>query len=1372
MKNRTMRLSCLEMGQKRCKRLALVLISLIVLVGCNLWISADAWSDCSADGCSCIDDLASCGGLCANLQGATRCFKGTPCRLGSICGNQLVIIETPNDAYYGFAIVHEFLEVSWPQKGCFPYTATFNCNAGSCAKNGWILIDYVQCQQPFEYTDLYTFAILEKKVSLDPLPDGNLGPAPKPDPDPTPAPDICKKEGKGTPVWSVNKTNMNLYMVDTPIWYKPAIGPSVKIKLSYNSRATVDQYASFGNKWQLNYGSYLSIDSDGSVTVTMPDGRQDVYTFDGANYTKPFGVFNTLTKIADNHYQLSFLDGTVYDYGSPADAGLTRPYLVKITDAYGKRLAFAYSSGRLQTVTDAMGKVTTFQYSNGLVQAITDPFGRTASFEYDESGDLRKATDMGGYITRYSYNQGDNHYIASVRNPKGTWSFNIEPSDDATTTVAYPDPNAGAPKMGMMYRITITDPNLNKEEYYYNGTNTWYVSPRDYVAYVDGTTNNMTEARKTTYFLDRSLPEARVKGIVTPSNKYDKFTFDTATGLPATITDGNSRTTAFTYNTNGLVISFTDAKSRQTTVGYAPANNIDATFVTSGLGTITFEYNAAHDVTKMTDRMGYITEFTYNTNGRLLTVTEAKGTAKETITELVYDANKTLKDIKKAGVLVASLTHDDIGRIKTVTYPDGVDITYAYDNLNQTKTITYPDGKTESITNSTLCPYMVDSVTDRVGRTTNYQYDALKRLFQRDGPEGTYKYDYDANSNLIKFTDADNKVTTFGYNLDNRLKKKTYADGKSVSYTYDPAGLLKTYTNSRSQLATYGYDANNNLTAITYSSGATNVAFGYDAYNRMTSRTDAIGAFSYTYDANDRLKAVGYPWDSPAATITYGYNALNQLENITPLIGDIVSYNYDTLGRLKTIKRTTDTVPFTYDYDTSSSASPHVQTLTRPNGSYTQYEYDDPLKKLTAIINKKSNNEIINSYVYTYTNPNHPDLKNSETITNGTVIDNFTTGTTTYTPNNLNQVIASTNPARTYAYDNDGNMTTGFNPDGQAVTMTYDAENRLITAQFTDSSSRTNLTNYYYSGDGLLARMTKTLAGTLVSDTRYIRAGFLPIQERDANNNVTREYLWGLNYGGGIGGLLNLKQGGLDYNYLYDGKGNVTTLIGADQTPVVSYAYDPFGVLKKKVGIFDQPYQFSTKPYDPQTGLSEYGFRYYNAVLGKWMTRDPLGEYGGINLYRAMGNNPVNWVDPFGLEKLYILPPDDSFIARANSNPDIPGIMKIYAHCNSDFCVDKLKNKMSDMDLINRMIAGGYKTGMPFMIYGCNAGPVAQRLSLILGAVGMGPDGFLWDNSTYPIPYYQLGNNSGAGIPWGEGQWNLYIGGTLFGRVSGYPIHR
>jgi RHS repeat-associated protein len=68
----------------------------------------------------------------------------------------------------------------------------------------------------------------------------------------------------------------------------------------------------------------------------------------------------------------------------------------------------------------------------------------------------------------------------------------------------------------------------------------------------------------------------------------------------------------------------------------------------------------------------------------------------------------------------------------------------------------------------------------------------------------------------------------------------------------------------------------------------------------------------------------------------------------------------------------------------------------------------------------------------------------------------------------------------------------------------------------------------------------------------------------------------------------------------------------------------------KKTGTLDQPYQFSTKAYDRGTGLSYYGYRFYSPSMGRWTSRDPLGEKGGLNLYEFVGNDPVNRIDLLG----------------------------------------------------------------------------------------------------------------------------------------------
>ncbi|MDY6790846.1 MAG: RHS repeat-associated core domain-containing protein [Thermodesulfobacteriota bacterium] len=211
-------------------------------------------------------------------------------------------------------------------------------------------------------------------------------------------------------------------------------------------------------------------------------------------------------------------------------------------------------------------------------------------------------------------------------------------------------------------------------------------------------------------------------------------------------------------------------------------------------------------------------------------------------------------------------------------------------------------------------------------------------------------------------------------------------------------------------------------------------------------------------------------------------------------------------------------------------------------------------------------------------------------------------------------------------------MTKGYTPDGYEFTASYDAENRLASIEYTDSQSTVHKAEYIYSGYGFLTRIKKYENSTPTGDIRLIRSGYLAIQGRDANNQVVREYTWGKNMGGGIGGLLSMTQSGSLYNYLYDGRGNVSALLNDSQQVAASYRYDAFGNLMAKTGTLDQPFMFSTKRYDAGTGLPYYGYRFYNPAIGKWLTRDPLGEAGGINLYGFVLNDPVNFIDPYGLE--------------------------------------------------------------------------------------------------------------------------------------------
>jgi len=165
-------------------------------------------------------------------------------------------------------------------------------------------------------------------------------------------------------------------------------------------------------------------------------------------------------------------------------------------------------------------------------------------------------------------------------------------------------------------------------------------------------------------------------------------------------------------------------------------------------------------------------------------------------------------------------------------------------------------------------------------------------------------------------------------------------------------------------------------------------------------------------------------------------------------------------------------------------------------------------------------------------------------------------------------------------------------------------------------------------------------------DLKFIYDGWQCVAELNATNNaLVRSYTWGLDMSGtttgagGVGGLISMTvhQGPLagTYFYCYDGNGNVAALVNAaDGATAASYEYGPFGELIRANGplAFINPFRFSTKYQDDETGFLYYGYRYYDPSTGRWLNRDPIGEEtGGRNLYAMVHNDPVDLVDMLGL---------------------------------------------------------------------------------------------------------------------------------------------
>ncbi len=226
---------------------------------------------------------------------------------------------------------------------------------------------------------------------------------------------------------------------------------------------------------------------------------------------------------------------------------------------------------------------------------------------------------------------------------------------------------------------------------------------------------------------------------------------------------------------------------------------------------------------------------------------------------------------------------------------------------------------------------------------------------------------------------------------------------------------------------------------------------------------------------------------------------------------------------------------------------------------------------------------------------------------------------TDYYANNLNQytqVGANTD----FTYDANGNLT----GDG-TWTYGYDREGHLISA----SKSGTTVTYQY---DALGRRILKNVNGTI---TNFVYSGQDLIEERDATNAVTAKYV----YAGGIDNPVKVIKGSNTYFYQQDALGNVTSLTDGTGAIVESYTYDTFGEPKIKDGSGTiistptQPFLFTGREFDVETGLYHYRTRAYSPDLGRFIQPDSIGFWGrDLNLYRYVANDPANRIDPEGLQ--------------------------------------------------------------------------------------------------------------------------------------------
>jgi RHS repeat-associated protein len=590
--------------------------------------------------------------------------------------------------------------------------------------------------------------------------------------------------------------------------------------------------------------------------------------------------------------------------------------------------------------------------------------------------------------------------------------------------------------------------------------------------------------------------------------------------------------------------------------------------------------------------------------------------------------------------------------LSTRLWARGISTSYHYDDLGNLSWVGYDDGATPTI---------------------NYAYTRRGQLAEVARDSDAWKLIYNTNGQLISEVGIAGALNglrvTNSFDEFLRRTNVSSANGTTMlttnGYTYDTAGRLSTARDGTFS-ATYSYLANSPLVS--------QIEFKSNTTVRLTT--------TKTYDNLNRLRSISsQPSASDLAPLTYSYsyNDANQRTRVNLADGSFWIYEYDALGQVKSGKRYwSDWTPvagqqFEYGFDdigngTSTKAGGDERGAALRAAAYTannlnqitQRDVPAYLNVVGAASATATNVNVNNVMAYrrgeyyrVELNPDNSSAAVWQSATNRAVQN----GTT----NSVTGHLFLPKHAEVFAYDADGNLTN----DGRWAYI-WDSENRLVRqfAPTTGPSGSVKALTYGYDWQG--RRISKTVSNysggswSKVLDEKYLYDGWNLLGSLNASNNaVVCAFLWGsdlsgsMQGAGGVGGLLAVNANGASVTFpTFDGNGNVTALINAaGGDALANYEYGPFGELIRCSGIAAKtnPFRFSTKYQDDETGFLYYGHRYYDSITGRWLNRDPIGENGfeaigkgnhvsqktiktEIEPFSFVENDPVNKIDLLGLD--------------------------------------------------------------------------------------------------------------------------------------------
>ena len=469
----------------------------------------------------------------------------------------------------------------------------------------------------------------------------------------------------------------------------------------------------------------------------------------------------------------------------------------------------------------------------------------------------------------------------------------------------------------------------------------------------------------------------------------------------------------------------------------------------------------------------------------------------------------------------------------------------------------------------------------------------------------------------------------------------------------------------------------NFLVGISYSDATPGQSFAYDHLGQLTQITDAAGMRTFACNPygepeTDCLEANGLSWQ-----VSELYDGLGRPAGYELSAGERrvqqARLSYDGKGRLSALAAEGMETPFSWTYCEQGGL---VEQLAYPNGMTRVNTYEDSRDLLSVIDYRRpgsANPPARHEYDYDalgrparrrdtwntaapkttrlFTYNSRGELVGDQLRPGGRFgyqYDNignrkeaFEFGSTTdYETDELNRyagIVRNGGEAFTPQYDADGNQTLVKTSTG-IWTVTYNAENRPVKFESEDGGTTVECA---YDSMGRRFEKKVTVGGTTGFHARYLYRDYLQVAECDLTGEtpaLVRSYLWDPSEPEATRVLAMTRweaNGTQVKEHLYcmhDAMKNVTSLFGEARGRRALYEYRPYGGLVTSEGNMAQEnkFRFSCEYMDDELGLIYYNYRHLNPRDGRWISRDPIMEQGGWNLFAFVGNNGVNRWDYLG----------------------------------------------------------------------------------------------------------------------------------------------